>query len=110
MLILIVGESGKRMCETENKQGKTVGTWEHTAISPWGTVYSAGTLKWPAEELKLLCRSTWKRLLLLSWTLIEDKGKKKVEKQQDLKRDATRLSDVRKMLVNPAGVDALGFV
>ena len=35
---------------------------------------------------------------------IEDKGKKKVEKYQDLKRD------VRKMLVNPAGVDALGFV
>lgn len=41
---------------------------------------------------------------------IEDKGKKKVEKYQDLKRDVTRLSDVRKMLVNPAGVDALGFV
>ena len=41
---------------------------------------------------------------------IEDKGKKKVETYLDLKRDVTRLSEVRKMLVNPAGVDALGFV
>lgn len=37
-------------------------------------------------------------------------GLRTKEKRKQKKRDVTRLSDVRKMLVNPAGVDALGFV
>jgi len=50
MLMLIVGKGSSRICYTGNKEGKTVGTWEHKKTrTPLGTLnisFSNAARKW----------------------------------------------------------------